>query len=81
MPDLLEQAASALLVEHFGFRQFYDRTKSALENFQMRKTVQTFLNPYLERHAPVRFEVVKQHYAAQIASLDEQIAALQPLGA
>jgi hypothetical protein len=81
VPDLLEQAASALLVEHFGFRQFYDRTKSALENFQMRKTVQTFLNPYLERHAPARFEVVKQHYAAQIASLDEQIAALQPLGA
>jgi len=78
VPDLLEQAASALLVEHVGFRQFYDRAKSALENFQTRKTVQAFLNPYLEQQAPARFEVVKQHYAVQIASLDEQIAALQP---
>jgi Initiator Replication protein len=77
VPDLLEQAASALLMEHIGFHQFYDRDKSALENFQTRKTVQAFLNPYLERHAPARFEAVKQHYAAQIASLSEHIAAVQ----
>lgn len=73
---VLDQAASELLAENFGFRQFYDRDKSALENYQARKAVQAFLNPYLERHDPARFEAVKQHYAAQIAAVDGQIAAL-----
>jgi hypothetical protein len=32
----------------------------------------------LERHAPERFEAVRQRYTAQIAVVDEQIATLQP---
>jgi hypothetical protein len=78
--ETLDQAMLILLTENFGFRQFYDRDKSALENYQARKAVQAFVNPYLERHTPARFEAVKQHYAAQIASLSEQIAALQSPG-
>jgi hypothetical protein len=39
--------------------------------------VQVLLNPFLERHAPERFEAVKQNYALQIAALDAQITALQ----
>jgi hypothetical protein len=35
------------------------------------------LNPFLERHAPERFEAVKQHYVARIAAIDAQLAALQ----
>jgi hypothetical protein len=77
LPGILEQAAAELLTESFGFRQFYDRDKSALENYQARKAVQALLNPFLERHTPERFEVVKQHYATQIAAIDVQIAALQ----
>jgi hypothetical protein len=76
-PGILEQAAAELLTESFGFRQFYDRDKSALENYQARKAVQVLLNPFLERHAPERFEAVKQNYAARIASIDAQLAALQ----
>jgi Initiator Replication protein len=76
-PGILEQAAAELLTESFGFRQFYDRDKSALENYQARKAVQALLNPFLERHAPERFEAVKQHYAARIAVIDAQLAALQ----
>ena len=57
-PEVLAQAASALLAENFGFRQFYDRDQSALENYQARKTVQAFFNPYLERHDPARFESI-----------------------
>jgi len=76
-PGILEQAAAELLTESFGFRQFYDRAKSALENYQARKAVQALLNPFLERHAPERFDAVKQHYAPRIAALDTQLAALQ----
>jgi hypothetical protein len=76
-PGILEQAAAELLTESFGFRQFYDRDKSALENYQARKAVQALVNPFLERHAPERFEAVKQHYATRIAAINAQIAALQ----
>ena len=79
-PEVLDQAASALLAENVGFRQFYDCDQSALENYQARKAVQAFFNSYLERHAHARFEAVKQHYAAQIASLRAQIVALQAPG-
>jgi len=76
-PGILEQAAAELLTESFGFRQFYDRDKPALENYQARKAVQALLNPFLERHAPERFEAVKQNYATRIAAIDAQLAALQ----
>jgi hypothetical protein len=76
-PSILEQAAAELLPESFGFRQFYDRDKSALENYQARKAVQALLNPFLERHTPERFEAIKQTYATRIAAIDAQIAALQ----
>jgi len=73
-PDVLDQAAAALLAENRGFQNFYDRGKSALENYQARRSVQALLNPYLERHAPARFETVRQSYAARIAAMDAQIA-------
>jgi hypothetical protein len=76
-PGMLEQVAAELLTESFGFRQFYDRDKSALENYQARKAVQALLNPFLERHAPERFEAIKHNYAPRIAAIDAQIAALQ----
>jgi hypothetical protein len=77
LPGILEQAAAELLTESFGFRQFYDRDKSALENYQARKAVQVLLNPFMERHAPKRFEAIKQNYAPRIAAIDTQIATLQ----
>jgi hypothetical protein len=77
LPCILEQAAAELLTESFGFRQFYDRDKSALENYQARKAVQVLLNPFMERHAPKRFEAIKQNYAPRIAAIDTQIATLQ----
>jgi hypothetical protein len=76
-PGILEQAAAELLTESFGFRQFYDRDKPALENYQARKAVQALLNPFLERHAPERFEAVKQRYTTRIAAIDAQVAGLQ----
>jgi plasmid replication initiation protein len=75
-PGVLEQAASELLAEHDGFRFLYDRGKSALENYQARIAMQPFFHPYLERHVPARYEALRQHYAAQIAAVDEQITAM-----
>jgi hypothetical protein len=75
-PAVLDQTAAELLAEDNGFRFLYKRDKSALENYQSRPSLQAFFNPYLEKHNSARFEAIRQNYAAQIAALDEQIAAL-----
>ena len=79
-PGVLDQAAAELM-DNNGFRFVYDRSKSALENYQARAAIQPFFYPYLERHALARFEAVQQHYTAQIATVDGQLAALSPGGA
>ena len=76
-PGVINQAASELLAENEGFRFLYDRCKSALENYQARIAIQPFFHPYLERHVPARFETLKQHYAAQLDAVDEQISAFR----
>jgi hypothetical protein len=75
-PAVLEQAAAELLVEDHGFRFLYKRDTSALDNYQSRPSLQAFFYSYLERHASVRFETIKQDYATQIAAVDAQIVAL-----
>ena len=77
-PGVINQAASELLAENEGFRFLYDRCKSALENYQARIAIQPFFHPYLERHVPARFETLKQHYAAQLDAVDEQISTFRP---
>lgn len=77
-PSVLEQVAAQLLTEDKGFQFVYRRDRSALENYQLRPSLQGYFNPALERHAPTRFKAIKQRYAAQIIAVDEQIAALQP---
>ena len=42
--EVLEQAAAELLMENLGFRQFYKRDKTALENYQSSPLIQAFLN-------------------------------------
>ena len=74
--DVLEQAAAELLATDKGFLFLYKRDKSALENYQLRPSLQAFFHPYLEKHDPARFEAIRQHCAAQIATVDAQIAAL-----
>ena len=74
--DVIDQAAAELLVENLGFRQFYKRDKTALENYQSSKLIQAFLNDSLERHSPEPFQAIKQDYAARIAAIDAQISSL-----
>ena len=75
-PEVLNQAVTALMKENYLFRQFYERDKSALENYRARPMLQMGFNPYLERHDPGRFETVKQSYVAQIAAIESEIASL-----
>ena len=75
-PAILDQAAAELLAADNGFRFIYKRDSSALENYQERRAIQAFLNPYLEKHNPARFDVVRQQYGAQLAAVEEQLAAV-----
>ena len=77
---VLDQAIADLM-EYHGFRYVYERDKSALENYQARAALRPFFHPFLERHAPARFEAIQQQYAAQIAAVDGLIAALSSVGA
>jgi len=65
-----------LLAEDRGFLFLYKRDKSALENYQLRPSLQALFNPYLEKYDPACFETIRQRYAAQTAAVDAQIAAL-----
>jgi hypothetical protein len=62
--------------QNFIFRQFYEPDKSALENYQASPMLRMGFIPYLERHAPERVQAVRQRYAAEIAAVEERIAAL-----
>jgi hypothetical protein len=75
-PGILEQAAAELLAADHGFRFLYQRDTSALNNYQVRPALRAFFHTYLERHAPARFEVIRQDYAAQTAAVEAQITAL-----
>ena len=75
-PDILETALPEIRAENYIFRQFYKPDQSALENYQASPMIQMVFTPYLERHAPERFEAVKRHYTAQLAAVEEQLAAL-----
>jgi hypothetical protein len=76
VPEVVEQAAAVLLVQEDGFRFVYERERSALDNYQLRPSLQVFFHPYLESQDPTRFEAIKQRYAVQIAAVDAQIATI-----
>jgi hypothetical protein len=76
-PEALEAAAPGLFADNPYARQFYTSHKSALANYQSSPLLRGLFNPYLERHAPEPIQAIKNRYAAEIAALNTQIAALQ----
>ena len=76
-PDILDQAASELVADDKGFSFLYEQERTAMENYQSKPFLRGHFNLYLERHAPERFEAVRQQYVAQIAAVEAQIATLQ----
>ena len=76
-PDVLETALPAIFAETPFLRQYQEPEKSALENYRAAGFVfKGAVNSYLERYAPERFQVVIEQYTAQIAAVEEQLAAL-----
>jgi len=75
-PDVLEQAAAALLAANNGFRFLYKRDMTALENYQSSTSLRVFFSPYLETYQPACFEAIKEHYAPRLAAVDEQLVAM-----
>jgi Initiator Replication protein, WH1/Initiator Rep protein, WH2 len=75
-PDVLEQAAATLLAANNGFRFLYKRDMTALENYQSSTSLRVFFSPYLEKFQPACFEAIQEHYAARLAAVDEQLAAM-----
>jgi hypothetical protein len=74
-PDVLEQAVPLLLKENYLFRQFYQRDQAALANYHARALLQMGFYPYLAQYAPERVAALEQHYAAQLAAVEAQLAA------
>ena len=68
-----------MLTKQHILRELYKRGQSALENYQASPIFKVFFNPYLEGHAPERFQAVRRRYAPEIAVIEEKITALQAL--
>jgi hypothetical protein len=78
-PAVLEAALSSIFVGNNFFKRSYDYDKTPLENYQERLIFKDAFRPYLERHALERIQAVQKQYETEIAALEEQIAALQPV--
>jgi hypothetical protein len=78
-PDILETALPGIFAENAYYRKNYDHNLSVLENYRESVGLRGVMNLYLERHAPERIQAVQMQYATEIAALEEQIAALQPV--
>jgi hypothetical protein len=77
LPEVLEAALTDIFAGNTFLRQYYDPDKSALANYQASMMFKEACRPYLERHTPERIQAIRRRYATEIASLEEQIAALQ----
>ena len=77
-PEVLEAALTSMFAENSFYRQCYEHDKSPLENYRASFMFKEAFRPYLERHAPERIQAVQTQYATEVATLEGQIAALQP---
>ena len=77
LPEVLEAALTDIFAGNAFLRQYYDPDKSALANYQASMIFKEACRPYLECHTPERIQAIRTRYATEIASLEEQIAALQ----
>lgn len=78
-PHLLDGAFPKVFAQYPYAKKFYNSQLSCLENYQGKIMLQALLNPYLEHHDPEPVGAIKERFAAEIAAIDEHIAALQKL--
>ena len=75
-PDVLEQAVAELLAEDKGFLFTVQAGQVGSGKLSGAAISPGIFQPIPGEHDPARFETIRQRYAAQIAAVDAQIAAL-----
>jgi hypothetical protein len=75
-PVLPEEEVTALLAQDSTFRQYYQPHKSPLENYRARAFVYLPIESFLTEHYPEHFQALYAARNAELAALDEKIAAL-----
>jgi len=76
-PALLEEAVTALLPQAPMFREYYQPHKSPLENYRARAFVYLPIDNFLTAHYPEHFHALLAAHNAELAALDDKIAALK----
>jgi hypothetical protein len=79
LPGQVEKAIKALEGAD-DFARWYDKDRSALDNYRKNRPVGALMAEWLEGQFPEQFEVVRQSYREKIAEIDKQVAALEAEG-
>src|SRR5262249_11137177 len=73
-PHIVEEAVTRLLEENPTFRQFYDSTRSVVDNYQRGPRVWVFVDQYVRTHYAEQFEEIRNRYDTKLATLGKQMA-------
>jgi hypothetical protein len=79
LPGQVEKAVAALETES-DFARWYDKDRSALENYRKNRPVNALMAQWLEGQFPEQFETVYHLYRDKLAAIDAQIAAFEEEG-
>ncbi len=80
MPEFVNEVLDAILSEQPFLRQFCDREKTPLENYQNNAMIAGSIDAELTKQHPDRFTAIDDEYDAKIAEIDRQIAVLEVSG-
>jgi hypothetical protein len=75
-PDLLEEAVTALREKNSTFWQGYSPDQAPLKDYRERPSLYVPVENFLTQRYPEHFQALTAAYDAQVAALDEKIAAL-----
>jgi hypothetical protein len=79
LPGQIEKAIKALGGAD-DFARWYDKDRSALDNYRKNRPIRSMMDQWLEGQFPEQFEAVLQPYREKIAAIDKQVAALEAEG-
>ena len=79
LPGQAEKALAALEVNP-DFTRWYDKDRSALENYRKNRPFSALMAEWLEGQFAEQFEVVRQSYRDKLAAIDAQVAAFEEEG-
>jgi hypothetical protein len=79
LPGQAEKALAALEVNP-DFTRWYDKDRSALENYRKNRPVSALMAEWLEGQFAEQFEVARQSYRDKLAAIDAQVAAFEEEG-